>query len=61
MLVKEDGVMACYDMSVKEFERSIVHDLYKVFFFVYNNLLILLPSHILTFCFVDHVQVYGSV
>lgn len=54
-VVKEDGVMACYDMSVKEFEHSIVHDLYKVFFFVYNNLLILLSSRILTFCFADHV------
>ena len=60
-VVKEDGVMACYDMFVKEFEHSTVHDLYKVFFFVYNNLLILLPSRILTFCFADHVQVYGGI
>ena len=60
-MVKEDGVMACYDMFVKEFEHSTVHDLYKVFFFLYNNLLILLPSRILTFCFADHVQVYGGI
>lgn len=60
-VVKEDDVMGYYDMSVKEFECSIIHDLYKAFFIVYNNLLILLPIHNLTFCFVGHVQVYGDV
>ena len=30
-VVKEDNVMACYDMSVKEFECSTIHDLFKVF------------------------------
>lgn len=41
MVVKEDDVMACYDMSVKEFKHSTNHDLFKVFFFIHNNLLII--------------------
>ena len=59
-VLKEDDVMACYDMSVKEFERSTVHDLFKEFFVVHNNLPILLPS-VLMFCFASHVQIYGGV
>ena len=37
-VVKHEDIMACYDMSVKEFECSTVHDLFKVFFLVHNNL-----------------------
>ena len=38
MVVKEDDVMACYDIFVKEFERSTVHDLFKVLPFIYREL-----------------------
>ena len=60
-MVKQEDIMACYDISIKEFERSTILELFKVFSFIYSNLLILLPSHILTFCFAGHVQVYGGV
>lgn len=59
-VLKEDDVMACYDMSVKEFEHTTIHDLFKEFFVVHNNLPILLPS-VLTFCFTSHVQIYGGI
>lgn len=59
-VLKEDDVMACYDMSIKEFEYSTIHDLFKEFFVVHNNLPILLPS-VLTFCFTGHVQIYGGI
>ena len=49
IVVKQEDVMACYDMSIKEFERSIIHDLFKVFFFIHSNSYILLLSYILTF------------
>ena len=38
MVVKEDDVMACYDMSVKEFEHSTIHDLFKVLIFIHYEL-----------------------
>ena len=37
-MVKEDDVMACYDMSVKEFKRSTVHDLFKALPFIHSEL-----------------------
>ena len=41
--VIDKNVVVCYDMSLKEFERSTVHDLFKVyycyhFFFLILNL-----------------------
>ena len=33
----EEDVAIYYDMFVKEFERSTVHDLFKVFFFILNH------------------------
>ena len=36
----EEDVAICYDMSVKEFERCTVHDLFKVLFLVFNYSLI---------------------
>ena len=30
-VVTKEDIVVCYDMSVKEFEHSIVHDLFKVF------------------------------
>ena len=35
--VYEEDVAIYYDMSVKEFEHSTVHDLFKVLFLVYNH------------------------
>ena len=35
--VYEEDVAICYNMSVKEFERSIVHDLFKVLFLILNH------------------------
>lgn len=37
MVVKEEDVTACYDMSIKEFECSTVHDLFKVLILVCNK------------------------
>ena len=34
--VSEEDVAICYNMSVKEFERSTVHDLFKVLFLILN-------------------------
>ena len=47
-VVKDKDVNICYDMSVKEFECSIVHDLFKVTFFIHNHSRIILLYHILT-------------
>ena len=36
----DEDVMACYDMSLKDFEHSGVHDLFKVcssFYFIFFN------------------------
>ena len=35
--VSKEDVAICYNMSVKEFERSIVHDLFKVLFLILNH------------------------
>lgn len=32
-----EDVSICYDMSVEEFEHSIVHDLFKVLIIVLNH------------------------
>lgn len=37
IVVKEDDVMACYDMSGKEFECSTIHDLFNVLILVDNK------------------------
>lgn len=37
-VVNEDDVMACYDMTIKEFECSNIHDLFKVLLFVHSEL-----------------------
>lgn len=36
--VRHKDVLACYDMSIKEFEYSTVHNLFKVYFLVYSSL-----------------------
>ena len=44
-VVNDEDIAVCYDMSLKEFEHSIVHDLFKVhFFFGVLNLSYLLFS-----------------
>ena len=37
--VTNEDVAMCYDMSLKEFEHSVVHDLFKVITFIssYHN------------------------
>ena len=35
--VTNEDVVACYDMSLKEFEHSVVHDLFKVCYFTFNS------------------------
>ena len=44
MAMTNADVMACYNMSLKDFEHSGVHDLFKVcklFFFLYIYLVLL--------------------
>ena len=45
-VVSDEDVAICSDMSVKEFEQSTVHDLFKVLFLVLNHLQIKLFSSI---------------
>ena len=44
--MSDEEVAICSDMSVKEFEQSTVHDLFKVLFLVLNHLQIKLFSSI---------------
>ena len=46
-MVNDEDIAVCYDMSLKEFEHSIIDDLFKVhifFFFAVLNLLYLIFS-----------------
>ena len=36
-VVTDEDVVACYDMSLKEFEHSVVHDLFKVCNFAFAS------------------------
>ena len=63
MAVLDEDINVCYDMGLKEFEHSGVHDLFKVrpySFLVLVHLTIFLHLTILSF-FIGHVKVYGSV
>ena len=62
-VVTDKDIAICYDMSMKEFERSTVHDLFKVFLLVLSHTKIEHYSFYLTSMFpnVGHVQVYGRV
>ena len=44
--MSDKDVAICYDMSMKEFERSTVHELFKVLFLVLDHLQIKLFSSI---------------
>ena len=60
--VKDEDINACYDMSLKDFEHSGVHDLFKVtllssrlyYFIIFGRL----TKH---FSLVGHVQIHRSV
>ena len=60
--VKDEDIHACYDMSLKDFEHSGVHDLFKVNSLSsclhYFSLLDVLTEH---FSLAGHVQVHRSV
>ena len=63
MAVLDEDINVCYDMGLKEFEHSGVHDLFKVrpySFLVFVHLTIFLHLTILSF-FIGHVKVYGSI
>ena len=62
MAVLNEDINACYDMGLKEFEHSSVHDLFKVhpyFILVLDDLTIFL--HLTISFFIGHVKVYGGV
>ena len=48
-VVTNEDVVAYYDMSLKEFEYSVVHDLFKVCYFILFNLVILHSSRLIEF------------
>ena len=44
--VTDEEIAVCYDMSLKEFEHSAVHDLFKVCFYVFVIILSYIILHI---------------
>ena len=65
-VVNDEDIAVCYDMSLKEFEHSIVHNLFKVHFFFFLGLEsfihgILVHSSFQPILFVGYVKVYGKV
>ena len=60
--MKDEDINACYDMSLKDFEHSGVHDLFKVtllssrlyYFIIFGRLT-------KYFSLVGHVQIHRSV
>jgi len=65
--VLDEDINTCYDMSLKDFEHSGVHDLFKVsnyiFFLVFANIYIYIFSSNLHFIFffLGFVKIYYSV
>ena len=62
MAILDEDINVCYDMGLKEFEHSGVHDLFKVrpySFLVFVHLTIFL--HLTIHFFIGHVKVYGGV
>ena len=41
-----EDIVVCYDMSLKEFEHSAVHDLFKECFYVFAIILSFIIFHI---------------
>ena len=64
MAVLDEDINMCYNMGLKEFEHSGIHDLFKVClysFLVLVHLTIFLRLTILFYFFIGHVKVYGGV
>jgi len=64
--MKDEDINFCYNMSLKDFEHSSVHDLFKVCNFTLISSLLyrnFLPSNPAFLCLslVGHVQVHRSV
>ena len=62
----DKDVAMCYNMSLKEFEHSAVHDLFKVcfhyFFFISSSHISHLSSNQLqSVAYVGHVKVHSSI
>ena len=49
--VSEEDIATCYDMSLKDFEHSSVHDLFKVCNFIFVSSLLLYTFSRLTIIF----------
>ena len=66
MAFLDEDISACYDMGLKEFEHSGVHDLFKVrpysiLVLVYLTIFLRLTIPFFFFFFIGHVKVYGDV
>ena len=64
MAVLDENINICYNMGLKEFEHSGVHDLFKVCsysFLVLVHLTIFLRLSFAFYLYISHVKVYGGV
>ena len=53
--VPDEDINVCYDMSLKDFERSGVHDLFKVIVFALS-----LKIHIYIYIYILPLTIYSS-
>ena len=65
-VVSEEDIAACYDMSLKDFEHSSVHDLFKVCNFIFASSLLLYTFSLLTiiffiYLFIGNVKIHCGV
>ena len=66
-VVNDEDIAVCYDMSLKEFEHSIVHNLFKVpfffFFWCLESVIFIILGHssFQPIWFVGYVKVHGSI
>ena len=65
-VVIDEDVAVCYDMSLKEFEHSTVHDLFKVCFhyFVFISschISHLSSNQLQSIAYLGHVKVHSSI
>ena len=67
--VKDKDVNVCHDMSLKDFEHSGVHDLFKVlpvllphlYYLIYIYIYIYFNQHHFAHLFIGHVKIHRSV
>ena len=59
--VSSEDIAACYDMSLKDFEHSGVHDLFKVCVFVFASSLSLYAFLKFFFFFLVNVKGHRSI